>query len=71
MTGANFFLVVGPLVFFGLIVFWITLTIYANFHMRRIGPRQDLGKRGVVAGGIIEGSPAQLSRRDEAPRHDS
>lgn len=71
MTGDTYFLIIGPLVFFGLIIFWITLTIYADFHIRRYGPRQDLGKRGVVTGGIIEGSPAQLSRNDEAPRHDS
>ncbi len=70
MTGDNYWLVVGPLVIAATIVFWIALVTYADHRRRHYGPAEGGERRGPVSGGTIEGSPAQLNRRDEAPRQD-
>ncbi|GAA2086143.1 hypothetical protein [Actinomadura alba] len=68
--GNNQWLVAGPLIFVLALAAWITLVIHAVHGQRRYGEGRDF-QRGPVAGGIIEGSPSQRNRRDEAPRHDS
>lgn len=71
MTGTSYWLVIGPVVFALAIVVWIGLVL-RGARRRRYGKRraQAEADRRVVSGGRIEGSPSQVSRRDEAPRRD-
>jgi hypothetical protein len=67
--GDNILLIIGPLVIALALIFWVGITAYAarkRVHSERI--RGQSAHRGVVQGGVIEGSPAQRTRRDEAPR---
>jgi hypothetical protein len=68
MTGANYWLVVGPAVFALAVLVWIGLVVLAARRRRKYGAARNATDRGPVSGGRIEGSPSQVSRRDEAPR---
>jgi hypothetical protein len=68
--GNIFWLIVGPLVFVVTLAVWLILVVHAARRQRHYGTGRD-AQRGPVAGGMIEGSPSQRNRRDEAPRHDS
>jgi hypothetical protein len=68
VTGANYWLIVGPVVFALALVVWIALVVRAARRRRRYGIGHDVADRGPVSGGRIEGSPSQVNRRDEAPR---
>jgi hypothetical protein len=70
MTGASYWLVVGPVVFALALVVCIGLVVRASRRRRRYGGGGEQTDRGVVSGGRIQGSPSQVSRRDEAPRRD-
>ena len=68
--GANVLLIVGPIVIAIALATWLGMTLYGA--RRPTHPERTHGSgahRGAVQGGVIEGSPAQRSRRDEAPRH--
>ncbi|WP_395111559.1 hypothetical protein [Actinomadura sp. SCN-SB] len=70
-VGANILLAVAPLVVALALVTWLFLTLYVS--RRRVRTDRIRGEsphRGAVQGGVIEGSPAQRTRRDEAP-HDT
>jgi hypothetical protein len=60
MTGDNYWLVVGPVVFFLTLIGWVVLLLVGGSRDRRYR-HEDLGKRGAVAGAIVEGSPAQVN----------
>ena len=70
MTGTNYWLVIGPLVFALALVVWVWLVVRASRRRRTYGGGSEQADRGAVSGGRIEGSPGQVSRRDEAPRRD-
>jgi hypothetical protein len=47
---------------------WIFATIRASRNPVMSDKRGEAAHRGEVSGGELHGSPAQLNRRDEAPR---
>lgn len=49
---------------------WITATVLASRNPHLSHRRGEAAHRGECSGGTLEGSPAQLNRRDEAPRSD-
>jgi hypothetical protein len=49
---------------------WIAATILAARKPTMSDERGEAAHRGEVSGGELQGSPAQLNRRDEAPRSD-
>ena len=67
MTGSNYWLVLGPVVIAAAIAFWIAFTLYGA-RRRKIGPPEDLHKRGPVSGGTIEGSPVQRNSGSDVER---
>jgi hypothetical protein len=75
MVGDNYWIVVGPIVFTVGLLAWLGMVLWARRRERqgkgRGTTRGRASHRGPVSGGIIEGSPVQRTRRDEAPRHDS
>jgi hypothetical protein len=68
MTGAGYWLIVAPVVLALAIVVWLGLTFRGARRRRRYAGRLEQPDRGDVAGGRIHGGPAQVNRRDEAPR---
>ncbi|MBE1533427.1 hypothetical protein [Actinomadura algeriensis] len=73
-TGATYspLLFIVPVVVLLAVLFWIGLTIAASrMRIRSRGREDGLSHRGgPVMGGVIQGSPAQRSRRDEAVTED-
>jgi hypothetical protein len=68
VTGASFWLVVGPAVFALAIAAWILLVLRGARRRRRYGAVSEQPDRGDVTGGRIHGGPSQGNRRDQAPR---
>lgn len=68
MTGAGYWLVVGPVIFALAIAVWISLVLRAALHRRRYKAVSEQPDRGDVAGGRIHGSPSQGNTRAQAPR---
>jgi hypothetical protein len=69
-VGDNILLLIAPLVIAAGLIFWLGITAYsARMRVRTKRLRGQSPHRGAVQGGVIEGSPAQRNRRDEAPRH--
>ncbi len=60
MTGDNYWLVVGPIVFFVTLIGWVVLLLVGGTRERHY-KREDIGKRGPAAGAIVEGSPGQVN----------
>ncbi|HEU5160506.1 MAG TPA: hypothetical protein VFU43_26135 [Streptosporangiaceae bacterium] len=69
MPGANYWLIVGPIVFALAIAIWIVLVLLGARRRRRYERVSEQPDRGEVAGGRIHGGPSQGNRRDRAPRH--
>ncbi|WP_242891284.1 hypothetical protein [Actinomadura litoris] len=68
MVGDARLWVFGPIIVFAALAVWLTLTLTASRERKRPrGKDPGLPHRGAVTGGIIEGSPAQRTRRDAAP----
>jgi hypothetical protein len=68
VTGAGYWLVVGPVVFALAIAVWILLVLRGALHRRRYKHVSEQPDRGDVTGGRIHGSPSQGNLRDQAPR---
>ncbi|GAA4099289.1 hypothetical protein GCM10022214_75170 [Actinomadura miaoliensis] len=67
--GDNYWLVLGPIVIALALITWLLLLWYGQRKRVRIDRMHGRSAhRGAVTGGIIEGSPAQRTRRDEAER---
>jgi hypothetical protein len=61
MTGDNYWLYIGPVVFFVTLIGWVCLLLIPELRRGNGGtPPEDLHNKGPVAGAIIEGSPAQV-----------
>lgn len=71
MTGANYWLVVGPAVFALAIAMWISLVLRGALHRRRYGKVSEQPDRGDVTGGRIHTDPFESTRRDAAPGESS
>lgn len=70
MSGIGTLAVLGLVLIVLVLMVWIGMTIRAAREPSLSKERGEPAKRGEVSGGVIEGSPAQLNRRDEAPRAD-
>jgi hypothetical protein len=68
VTGTNYWLIVGPLVFALAIAMWIALVLRGARRRRGYPHVSEQPDRGDVTGGRIHGDPSQGTRRDEAPR---
>ena len=67
--GDNYWQLLGPILIAMALVTWLLLLWYAQRKRVRIERmRGGAPHRGAVTGGMIEGSPAQRTRRDEAER---
>lgn len=66
MTGAGYWLVVGPVVFALAIAVWILLVLLGA-RRRRYGAVSEQPDRGDVTGGRIHGGQSQGNLRDGAP----
>jgi hypothetical protein len=60
MTGANYWLVVAPVIFFLTLVFWVCLLLIAG-QRKRDYAHKEAARKGPVEGAIVEGSPAQVN----------
>jgi len=60
VTGDNYWLIVAPIVFFVTLIGWVVLLLVGGTRDRQYR-HKDIGKRGAVAGAIVEGSPAQVN----------
>ncbi|MCP2337257.1 hypothetical protein [Actinomadura rupiterrae] len=70
-VGNNYWLILGPVIIGLSLLVWIGLTRYASGkRVRSQRLRGGSSDRGPVKGGIIEGSPAQRTRRDPAVPED-
>lgn len=68
--GDTAFFVAGPIAIFFALVVWVTMTLMTSRHrFKRRPPRVDGGmpRRGIVQGGVLQGSPSQRNRRDPIP----
>jgi hypothetical protein len=70
MSGIGILGGLGLLLIVITLVFWVGATIHANKHPSMTDRRGEGAWRGDISGGQMRGSPAQLNRRDEAPRSD-
>ncbi|MQY04409.1 hypothetical protein [Actinomadura macrotermitis] len=70
--GSDYWLVLAPVIIAVVLVAAILLTRRASRRgVPDKPPEGDKGAhRGAVQGGVIQGSPSQRNRRDEAPRQD-
>jgi len=68
VSGASYWLVLGPIIFAVAIAVWISLVLRAALHRRRYTAVSEQPDRGDVTGGRIHGSPSQGNLRDQAPR---
>ena len=68
MTGASYWLIVGPVVFALAIAVWILLVLQGARRRRRYKSVSEQPDRGDVTGGRIHGGPSQGNVRDQAPR---
>jgi hypothetical protein len=68
VTGASYWLVVGPAVFALAIAVWLVLVLRGARRRRGYDHVSEQPDRGDVTGGRIHGGPSQGNRRDEAPR---
>lgn len=62
--------IVGCIAAVLVIMVWIFMTIRAGRNPTQSGARGQGTKRGDNTGGVVSGSPAQVNRRDEAPRQE-
>jgi hypothetical protein len=70
MSNIGVLAVIGLIVIVLALVAWIGVTIRASRNPTLSGARGKGTKRGENTGGVVHGSPAQVNRRDEAPRSD-
>ncbi|HEX6472012.1 MAG TPA: hypothetical protein VF069_23170 [Streptosporangiaceae bacterium] len=69
MTGANYWLTLGPIVFALAIATWILLVLRAARRRRKYPHVSEQPDRGDVTGGRIHSDMPQVTTtRDEAPR---
>lgn len=62
--------IVGCIAAVLVVIVWIAMTIRAGHNPTQSGARGQGTKRGDNTGGVVAGSPAQVNRRDEAPRQE-
>ncbi|MCO5970809.1 hypothetical protein [Actinoallomurus soli] len=62
--------IVGCIAAVLVIMTWIFMVIRASRNPTQSGARGQGTKRGDNTGGVVAGSPAQVNRRDEAPRQE-
>lgn len=68
MSNIGVLAVIGLVVITLALLLWIAMMIRASRNPSLSKARGKGTKRGDVTGGVIQGSPAQQNRRDEAPR---
>lgn len=70
MSNIGILAVLGLVVITLALILWIGATLRAGRNPTLSGARDKGTKRGENTGGVVHGSPAQQTRRDEAPRID-
>jgi hypothetical protein len=68
VSGANYWLAVGPIVFALAIAVWIVLVLQGARRRRKYPHVSEQPDRGDVAGGRIHADTGQVNTRDESPR---